>query len=223
MSVAFDSSVGDSRCVKEFGVDALIAFTGANMTGEAAFCGAIVVRMVVLQLAERPVVEPQCHVIFRAVGLFLALGYGVVDDLRDAWAGGVVYRDYCLGSQIANIIRQVHEIKIRFVSARCREVKGEVVSSCSQDVVVVPCFSRRVTYCFPAAVIPICRGVHARLCLGRTVRLGYMEGRRGASGGVVPRDGEGDALISFGDGVGVAGFRRGGDRIERAVGLDAEG
>ena len=98
MSVAYDSSVGDSRCVKEFGVDALIAFAGANMTGEAAFCGAIVVRMVVLQLVERPVMEPQCHFVFRAAGFILALGYGIVDDLRDAWAGGVVHCDYYLGS-----------------------------------------------------------------------------------------------------------------------------
>ena len=46
-----------------------------------------------------------------------------------------------------------------------------------------------------AAAVPIGGHVHARLGLGRAVGLGYVEGRRGARGGVVPRDGEGDAVL----------------------------
>lgn len=38
------------------------------------------------------------------------------------------------------------------------------------------------------------------------VGLGYVEGRRGARGGVVPRDGEGDAVLGCGGGVGVGGL-----------------
>lgn len=43
------------------------------------------------------------------------------------------------------------------------------------------------------------------------------------AGGVVPRDGEGDAVLGCGGGVGVAGLRRGGDCGGRGVGLGSEG
>lgn len=90
MAVAGDAAVGDTRGVKELGVDALVALAGALVAREAAFGRAPVEAVVVLQLVERPVVEPQRHVVFRAVCLLPALGHGVVDDLRDARAGGVV-------------------------------------------------------------------------------------------------------------------------------------
>lgn len=92
-----------------------------------------------------------------------------------------------------------------------------------QAVVAGPCRARRVADAFLAAAVPIGGHVHARLGLGRAVGLGYVEGRRGARGGVVPRDGEGDAVLGCGGGVGVAGFCRDGDRLGRAVGLGAEG
>lgn len=59
---------------------------------------------------------------------------------------------------------------------------------------------------FLAAAVPIGGHVHARLGLGRAVGLGYVEGRRGARGGVVPRDGEGDAVLGCRGGVGVGGL-----------------
>ena len=43
---------------------------------------------------------------------------------------------------------------------------------------------------FPGCRRPIGGHVHARLGLGRGAGLGYVEGRRGARGGVVSRDGE---------------------------------
>lgn len=43
------------------------------------------------------------------------------------------------------------------------------------------------------------------------------------AGGVVPRDGEGDAVLACGGGVGVAGLRCGGDCGGRGVGLGSEG
>ena len=91
VAVAGDAAVGDARGVKELGVDALVALAGALVAREAAFGRAPVEAVVVLQLVERPVVEPKRHVVFRTVCLLPALGHGVVDDLRDAWAGGVVY------------------------------------------------------------------------------------------------------------------------------------
>lgn len=93
----------------------------------------------------------------------------------------------------------------------------------AQAAVAGPCRARRVADAFLAAAVPIGGHVHARLGLGRAVGLGYVEGRRGARGGVVPRDGEGDAVLGCRGGVGVAGFCRGGDRLGRAAGLGAEG
>ena len=117
----------------------------------------------------------------------------------------------------------VHKVEVDAVRARCREVKGKVVARGAQAVVAAPCRARRVADAFMAAAVPVGGHVHARLGLGRAVGLGYVEGRRGARRGVVPRDGEDDAVLGCGGGVGVAGFRRDGDRLGRAVGLGAEG
>lgn len=230
MAVAGDAPVGDARGVKELGVDALVALAGALVAREAAFGRAPVEAVVVLQLVERPVVEPKRHVVFRAVCLLPALGHGVVDDLRDAWAGGVVYGHLRRGAQVVDplvvlgvVSVVVHKVEVDAVRARCREVKGKVVARGAQAVVAGPCRARRVADAFLAAAVPVGGHVHARLGLGQAVGLGDVEGRRGARGGVVPRDGEGDAVLARGGGVGVAGFRRGGDRLGRAVGLGAEG
>ena len=72
------------------------------MALEAAFGRAPVEVVVVLRLVERPVVEPQRHVVFRAVCLLPAQVHGVVDDLRDAWVGGVVYGHLRRGAQVVD-------------------------------------------------------------------------------------------------------------------------
>lgn len=230
MAVAGDAAVGDARCVKELGVDALVALAGALVAREAAFGRAPVEAVVVLQLAERPVVEPQRHVVFRAVCLLPAQVHGVVDDLRDAWAGGVVYGHLRRGTQVVDplvvlgvVSVVVHKVEVDAVRARCREFKGKVVAGGAQVVVAAPSRARRVADAFLAAAVPIGGHVHARLGLGRAVGLGYVEGRRGARGGVVPRDGEGDAVLACGGGVGVGGLWRGGDRLGRGGCLGAEG
>ena len=186
--------------------------------------------MVVLQLVERPVVEPQSHVVFRAGGFLAALGYGIVDDLRDAWAGSVVYGHLRRGAQVVDplvvlgvVSVVVHKVEVDAVRARRREVKGKVVARGAQAVVAGPCRARRVADAFLAAAVPVGGHVHARLGLGRAVGLGYVEGRRGARGGVVPRDGEGDAVLACGGGVGVVGLWRGGDGLGRGAGLGAKG
>lgn len=102
MAVAGDAAVGDARCVKELGVDALVALAGALVAREAAFDRAPVEAMVVLQLVKRPVVESQRHVVFRAVCPLPAQVHGVVDDPRDAWAGGVVYGHLRRGAQVVD-------------------------------------------------------------------------------------------------------------------------
>lgn len=230
VAVASDAAVGDARGVKELGVDALVALAGALVAREAAFGRVPVETVVVLQLVERPVVEPQRHVVFRAVCLLPAQGHGVVDDLRDARAGGVVYGHLRHGAQVVDplvvlgvVSVVVHKVEVDAVRARCREVKGKVVARGAQAVVAAPCRPRRVADALLAAAVPIGGHVHARLGLGRAVGLGYVEGRRGARGGVVPRDGEGDAVLGCGGGVGVGGLWRGGDCGGRGVGLGSEG
>lgn len=230
MAVAGDAAVGDARGVKELGVDALVALAGALVAREAALGRAPVEVVVVLQLVKSPVVEPQRHVVFRAVCLLPALGHGVVDDLRDAWAGGVVYGHLRRGAQVVDplvvlgvVSVVVHKVEVDAVRARCREVEGKVVARGAQAVVAGPCRARRVADAFLAAAVPIGGHVHARLGLGRAVGLGYVEGRRGARGGVVPRDGEGDAVLGCRGGVGVGVLCRGGDCGGRGVGLGAEG
>lgn len=212
MAVAGDAAVGDACGVKELGVDALVALAGALVAREAAFGRAPVEAVVVLQLVERPVVEPQRHVVFRAVCLLPAQVHGVVDDLRDARAGGVVYGHLRRGAQVVDslvvlgvVSVVVHKVEVDAVRARCREFKGKVVARGVQAVVAGPCRARRVADAFLAAAVPIGGHVHARLGLGRAVGLGYVEGRRGARGGVVPRDGEGDAVLGCRGGVGVGG------------------
>ena len=212
MAVAGDAAVGDARCVKELGVDALVALAGALVAREAAFGRAPVEAVVVLQLVERPVVEPQRHVVFRAVRLLPAQGHGAVDDLRDARAG-VVYGHLRRGAQVVDplvvlgvVSVVVHKVEVDAVRARRREVEGEVVARGAQAVVAGPCLARRVADALLAAAVPVGGHVHARLGLGRAACLGHVEGRRGARGGVVPRDGEGDAVLGCGGAVGVAGL-----------------
>ena len=217
MAVAGDAAVGDARGVKELGVDALVALAGALVAREAAFGRAPVKAVVVLQLVERPVVEPQRHVVFRAVCLLPAQVNGVVDDLRDAWACGVVYGHLRRGAQVVDplvvlgvVSVVVHKVEVDAVRARCREVEGEVVARGAQAVVAGPCLARRIADALLAAAVPVGGHVHARLGLGRAACLGYVEGRRGARGGVVPRDGEGDAVLGRGGGVGGGGVCCGG-------------
>lgn len=213
MAVAGDAAVGDARCVKELGVDALVALAGALVAREAAFGRAPVEAVVVLQLVERPVVEPQRHVVFRAVCLLPAQVNGTVDDLCDARAGGVVYGHLRRGAQVVDplvvlgvVSVVVHKVEVDAVCARCREFKGKVAARGAQAVVAGPFRARRVADALLAAVVPIGGHVHARLGLGRAVGLGYVEGRRGARGGVVSRDGEGDAVLACRGAVGVAGL-----------------
>lgn len=213
VAVAGVAAVGDARCVKELGVDALVALAGALVACEAAFGRAPVEVVVVLQLVKRPVVEPQRHVVLRAVCLLPAQVHGVVDDLRDAWAGGVVDGHLRRGAQVVDplvvlgvVSVVVHKVEVDAVRARCREVEGKVVARGAQTAVVGPCLARRVADALMAAAVPVSGHVHARLGLGRAAGLGYVEGRRGARWGVVPGDGEGDAVLGCRGGVGVAGL-----------------
>ena len=77
--------------------------------------------------------------------------------------------------------------------------------------------SKHIT--FLAAAVPVGGHVHARL------GLGYVEGHRAARGGVVPRDGEGDAVLACRGSVARSRFlpRRRSPRACRWFGLGGMG
>ena len=99
VAVALLAAVGYARGVEQLGVDALVAFAGALVAREPALGGASVERVVVLQLVERPVMQPQGQGVLRARGLGAALGHRVVDDLRDRGAHVIIDRHGGGGAQ----------------------------------------------------------------------------------------------------------------------------
>lgn len=90
MAVAGDAAVCDARGVKELGVDALVTLAGALVAREAAFGRAPVEAVVVLQLVERPVVEPQGAGVVGPVGIDAAFVDCGLHDGADRQIGVVV-------------------------------------------------------------------------------------------------------------------------------------
>lgn len=90
VAVAGDAAVCDARCAKELGVDALVALAGALVAREAAFGRASVEAVVVLQLVERPVVEPQGAGVVGPVGIGAAFVDCGLHDGADRRIGVVV-------------------------------------------------------------------------------------------------------------------------------------
>ena len=124
------------------------------MAGEAAFGRAPVEAVVVLQLVERPVVEPQRHVVFRAVCLLPAQVHGVVDDLRDARAGGVVYGHLRRGAQVVDPLVVLGVVSVVVHKVEVDAVRADAVNSKVKSwpavpaVVAGPCRARRVADAF---------------------------------------------------------------------------
>ena len=116
--IAGDAAVGDAGGIQQLGVDALVAFARALMAGEAAFRAAPVEVVVVFQLVKRPVVQPQSHVVLGAGGFLPALGNGVVHDLCDRGACGIVDGYPNVGyAQVANVVGRIHEVEVDVVAA----------------------------------------------------------------------------------------------------------
>lgn len=86
--------------------------------------------------------------------------HGFVDDLRDAWAGGVVFGHLRRGAQVVDplvvlgaVSVVVHKVEVDAVRARRREIEGEVVARGAQAVVAAPYRARRVADAFLAAAV----------------------------------------------------------------------
>lgn len=90
VAVAGDAAVGDARGVKELGIDALVALAGALVACEAAFGRAPVKAVVVFQMVERPVVEPQGAGVVGPVGIGAAFVDCGLHDGADRRIGVVV-------------------------------------------------------------------------------------------------------------------------------------
>ena len=216
VAVALYAPVGYARGVEELGVDALVALAGARVAGEAALGAAPVELAVVLQLVDRPVVEPQGHGVLGAVGLLLALGHGAVDDVRDRGACRVVDVDADVGAEPRDAHAGIHEVEVEVVGTRRGELKGEVRGAVvGEGGVGEPLVPRGVADALLAAVVPVGGDVHAGLVAARAALGRHMEGRGLAGGGVVPLHGKGDAVlgglggVDVGGGRGCLGVRRG--------------
>ena len=202
--VALHAAVGDAGGVEELGVDALVALAGPLPAREAALGGAPVERMVVVELVERPVVQPEGNVVLRAARLGVALGHRAVDDLRDRGPGPVVDLGHGSGAKVPDVAFRVHEVEVDAVGARGGELEAEVAAVGAQLAVAAPLAARWVADALLRAVgVPVGRHVHA--CLGGAAAAGLrdVERGRGACGGVVPADGEGHAVLLGRGGVGV--------------------
>lgn len=112
VAVTHYASVGDSGCVGELLVDALLALAGALAACEAAFGRAPVGRMVVVQLVDGPVMQPKGHAILGVRGSGPLLCYSAVDDLRDRGARVVVNLDNGRSPQLVKAVSAVREIAI---------------------------------------------------------------------------------------------------------------
>ena len=202
--VALHAAVGDAGGVEELGVDALVGLACALAAREAALGGAPVERVVVVELVERPVVQPERHVVLRAARLGVALGHRAVDDLRDRRPGLVIDLGHGRGAKVPDVAVGVHEVEVDAVGARGGELEAEVAAVGTQLVVAAPLRACGVADAFLRTVgVPVRRHVHARLGGGAAAGLRDVERGCGACGGVVPADGEGHAVLLGGGGVGV--------------------
>ena len=201
--------VGDAGGVQELGVDALVALAGAKPAGETALRGAPVEAAVVFELVKRPIVQPEGHGVFGAVGFAPASRDGVIDDPRDRRASGVANGYLRRSAQIPDAAVAVQEVEVDAIGAGGGEFEGVVVAVGAQGVVGLPIAARGVAYDFLRAAVEIDGDVHAHLRVGGPAGLRDVEGGGGAGGGVVPLYGERDAVLLCGCGMGVGSRRRG--------------
>ena len=207
VAVALLAAVGYARGAEQLGVDALVAFTGALVAREPALGGAPVGRVVVPQLVERPVMQPQGHVVLRARGLGAALGHRVVDDLRDRGAHVIIDRHDGGGAQVPDAAFRIHEVKVDAVGAGRCELEREIAPGITKFVIAAPLRTRGVADAFLAPVdVPVRGHVHARLRAGGPAGLGNVEGCCRACGLIVPAYGKGDAVLLGGGGMHVGGI-----------------
>ena len=201
VAVSFYAAVSDAGGIQQLGVNALVAFARALMAGEAAFRAAPVKAVVVLQLVEGPVVQPQSARIVGAIGLSVAFVDCGFHDGADRRIGVVVCTCKHACAQIVHAGRLVHQVKAQIVSAASGHFELVIVR-CAFAGVLQPLVAAGVGNAFVAAIgIHIRRRIHAELVSTASACCRYMERGLLAELRVVPLDGEHDVAALCGGAV----------------------
>ena len=171
------------------------------MAGEAAFRAAPVKVVVVFQLIERPVVQPQGASVVGPVGLGVAFVDCGFHDGADRWIGVVVCACKHVCAQIVHAGRLVHQIKAQVISAASGHFEL-VIARCAFAGVLQPLVAAGVGNAFTATVgIHIRRRIHAELVCTASARCRHMERGFLPELRVVPLDGEYDVAALRGGAV----------------------
>ena len=201
VAVSLYAAVGDAGGIQQLGVDALVTFARALMSGEAAFRAAPVKVVVVFQLVERPVVQPQGARIVGAVGLGVAFVDCGFHDGADRRIGVVVCACKHVCAQIVHAGRLVHQVKAQIVSAASGHFELVIVR-CAFAGVLLPLVAAGVGNAFVATIgIHIRRRIHAEPVCTASACCRYMEGSLLTELRVVPLDGEHDVAALRGGAV----------------------
>ena len=171
------------------------------MAGEAAFRAAPVEVVVVFQLVEGPVVQPQGASVVAPVGVgvtFIDCGF---HDGADRRICVVVRACKYVCAQIVHAGRLVHQVKAQVVSAACGHFEL-VIARCAFAGVLQPLVAAGVGNAFAATIgIHIRRRIHAELVSTASACCRYMERSLLAELRVVPLDGEHDVAALRGGAV----------------------
>ena len=171
------------------------------MAGEAAFCGAPVEVMVVFQLVEGPVVQPQGASVVGAIGLGVAFIDCGFHDGADRRICVVVRARKHVRAQIVHAGCLVHQVKTQIVSAASGHFELVIVR-CAFAGVLQPLVTAGVGNAFAATIgIHIRRCIHAELVCTASACCRYMECGLLAELRVIPLDGEHDVAALCGGAV----------------------
>ena len=200
VTISGDAAVGDAGGIQQLGVDALVAFARALMAGEAAFRATPVKVVVVFQLVERPVVQPQGARVVGPVGLSVAFVDCGFHNGADRRIGIVVCTCKHVCAQIVHAGGLVHQIKAQVVSAASGHFELVIVR-CAFAGVLLPLVTAGVGNAFIATIgIHIRRRIHAEAVCAASACCRYMERGLLAELRVVPLDGEHD-IAALGGGA----------------------
>ena len=171
------------------------------MAGEAAFRAAPVKAVVVFQLVEGPVVQPQGASVVGPVGPGVAFVDCGFHDGADRRICVVVCACKHVCAQIVHAGRLVHQVKTQVVSAACGHFELVIVR-CTFASVLLPLIAAGVGNAFVATVgIHVCRRIHAELVSTASACCRYMERGLLAELRVVPLDSEYDVAALCGGAV----------------------
>ena len=164
---------GKKFCIRRF-----ISLTSAKPPCESAFRRRPLEQIVVLKLIEKPVVEIEGHFVFRAICVLLGLGNCRANNARNAGIRIVRNLDICVGTQVVNARRLVHEVKAEVICSGGRRCEREVVANARVGV-LCPLSAAWVGDRFISVLVGVgVRGrIHAEEIAATAACCAHVEGR----------------------------------------------